>query len=47
MLDLEEKYDLTNGETVSIVGNFLAMRAKYMIRNERHPKHPNKKGDEA
>ena len=47
LLDLEQKHELTYGELFSLLGNAIANLAKYQIRAERHPDHPDKKGDEA
>ncbi len=43
---LTEKYDLTFGETIKILSEYLSTEATYMIREERHPEDPGKKGDE-
>ena len=42
-----KKYDLTYGEGQKIFAELLASDAKYVIREERHPGDPDKKGDEA
>lgn len=44
---LEEKYDLTYGEMFSMLADRMSDLAKYLVRAERHPDDPNKKGDEA
>lgn len=44
---IEEKYELTYGEMFSILGQKVQNIAKYLIRDERHPDDPEKKGDEA
>lgn len=36
LIAVTEKYDLTDGEVISYISGFLANRAKYMIRLERH-----------
>jgi hypothetical protein len=43
---IEEDSGLTFGETMSILGDMIADRAKYAIRIERHG-NDSKKGDEA
>lgn len=35
--EIIDEYELTNGETVSIIAEILSSTAKYMIRDERHP----------
>lgn len=45
--ELESKYKLTYGEIIKILGSAIAREAKYLIRVERHPNDPDKKGDEA
>lgn len=47
LLDLEQKHELTYGETFSLFGNAIANLAKYQIRSERHPDDRDKKGDDA
>lgn len=42
-----EKHDLTLGEMTMALSEELATCAKHIIRHERHPGNPNKKGDEA
>jgi hypothetical protein len=42
-----EKYDLTTAEVTKILANATANMTKYLIRDERHPCDPDKKGDEA
>lgn len=46
MAEIETKHNLTYGEVVKLLGNYLANCAKYMIREERHPNDPGKRGDE-
>jgi antitoxin component of RelBE/YafQ-DinJ toxin-antitoxin module len=43
----EEKYGLTQGESLRILLEATANEVKYLIRHERHPNNPDKKGDEA
>jgi hypothetical protein len=47
--EIDKSYDLTYGEYLRIITNVfsgeLNMIAKYMIREERHPNDPDKKGD--
>lgn len=43
----EEKYQLTQGESLRILLEAAANEVKYLIRLERHPNDPDKKGDEA
>lgn len=43
----EEKYGLTQGESMKILLEHAASMTKYVIRHERHPKNSDKKGDEA
>lgn len=45
-LDWIEKHGLTYGEVVSILSHELCIVAKMMIREERHPGDPDKRGDE-
>jgi hypothetical protein len=47
ILELEHTHELTDAEIIGILGDYLAEKAKYMIRSERHPDDPDKKGDEA
>jgi len=48
MLIIEiQRHGLTDGEVVMMLGDFLQSTAKYMIRAERHPEDPEKRGDEA
>lgn len=42
-----DEFDLTYGETISILAGEVANLAKYMVRHERHGKDSSKKGDEA
>jgi len=44
---LRSKYDLTYGEMFSTLGARVTDLARYLIRTERHPDEPDKKGDEA
>lgn len=44
---VEKQYELTQGETLKILLEAAADQAKYLIRYERHPNDPDKKGDEA
>lgn len=43
----EEEYQLTQGESLRLVLDAAANEVKYLIRYERHPNDPDKKGDEA
>ena len=45
-LDLEKEYDLSFGELFKILSSSMADLSKYLIRGERHPLDPEKKGDE-
>ncbi|MGV8131216.1 MAG: hypothetical protein ACP5N7_03915 [Candidatus Pacearchaeota archaeon] len=45
-LDLEKEYSLTFGELFQILSSSMADLSKYLIRVERHPSDPEKKGDE-
>lgn len=47
VLKAVEDHDLTYGELISILAQETAMAAKYLVRIERHPDDPEKKGDEA
>lgn len=47
MLQLEQEHDLTYGEMLSLLCKQAAEVARYLIRDERHPNNPSKKGDEA
>lgn len=47
VLDISEKYGLTDGEYLKILSENLSNTAKYMIREERHPGDPDAKGGEA
>lgn len=44
---VEKEYELTAGESLRILLDAAAGEVKYMIRHERHPNDPDKKGDEA
>lgn len=44
---IRAKHGLTYGELFSILGAHIALLAKYLIRVERHPDDPTKRGDEA
>lgn len=44
---IEEKYELTQGESLKILLESASDMVKYVIRHERHPNDPDKKGDEA
>lgn len=44
--DVCVRHDLTSGELVSILSGQVRELAKYIIREERHPGQPGKKGDE-
>lgn len=44
---IEEKYELTYGEMFRILGQQVDNIARYLVRSERHPDDPDKKGDEA
>lgn len=48
ILDVQKKYDLTEGEALQAVsltlGGWVSNMAKYLIREERHPGEPNKPG---
>jgi hypothetical protein len=46
-LDWIEKHGLTYGEVASVLGEEICILAKMMIRHERHPDDPDKRGDEA
>lgn len=39
--------ELTDGELILVCSRLLATRARFMIRDERHPGDPDTKGDEA
>lgn len=41
------RHKLTYGEVTRILCGVLQVWAKYQIREERHPKNPDKRGDEA
>lgn len=45
--DLIERHQLTYVETMQALTNFQQRYLKYMLREERHPNDPDKKGDEA
>jgi hypothetical protein len=45
--EIAKKHKLTYGEIFSILSTQIQREAKYMIRAERHPGDPDKKGDEA
>lgn len=45
--EIAKKHNLTYGEMFSILSTQMQREAKYMIRAERHPDDPAKKGDEA
>lgn len=47
MLDLERRHELTIGEIFKILSSRMAEMARSLIREERHPGQPYKKGDEA
>jgi len=47
LMDVFDRYDLTWGEIVGFHAHELSTAAKYMVREERHPDDPDKKGDEA
>jgi len=47
VLDLCKKYQLTSSEWLQIVALNMAIKAKYMIRSERHGPDSDKGGDEA
>lgn len=47
MINLREKYQLTWGEEFKLLSERMGSTAKYLIRSERHPNDPDKKGDEA
>ena len=40
------QHELTYGEIFGILGNLVSEEAKYMVRAERHPSDPEKKGGE-
>lgn len=44
---IQTAHTLTYGEWFSILGGEIANLAKYLIRSERHPEDPDKRGDEA
>jgi hypothetical protein len=46
-LDMIERHNLTYGEVVGILAEELLIVGKMMKREERHPTHPGKRGDEA
>ena len=46
MLEWSMKHDLTYGEIIGIVAEYLTSKAKYLRREERHPDEPGKGGDE-
>ena len=41
------EHDLTYGEILSILSVLLSRYARFLVRTERHPDDPDKKGDEA
>lgn len=45
--ELEQTHSLTYGEMFSMLAERMANLAKYLIREERHPENPDKRGDEA
>lgn len=47
VVDLAAKYDLTDAELVRILAQSLDERGRALVRDERHPDDPDKKGDEA
>ena len=47
LLDVCKEFHLTDGEVVKILASRLLAESKYIIRGERHPGQPDKKGDEA
>ena len=47
LLKLGQKHDLTYGEIFSLLGRAVSENAKWLVRGERHPDDPDKKGDEA
>lgn len=46
LINLQQKHELTYGETFKLLGEIIQREAKYAIREERHPDNPDKKGDE-
>jgi hypothetical protein len=44
--EIIKKYDLTYGELMSCLNQIQASWIKYMIRDERHPDDPEKRGGE-
>lgn len=46
LIKIWTQYDLTWGEIVKFHARELAESAKYIIRDERHPNDPGKRGDE-
>ncbi len=42
-----KNYELTYGELMRILAQELDSWARYLVRDERHPNEPDKKGDEA
>jgi hypothetical protein len=47
LLEIWKKYDLTWGEIVAFHAAEQQSAARYIIRTERHPDDPEKRGDEA
>jgi hypothetical protein len=45
--DLAEEHGLTDVELLQALNAYQQRVLKYMLRSERHPDHPDKKGDEA
>lgn len=46
ILEWQQKHDLTFGETIKVLCTMIERESKYLIRSERHPEDPDKKGDE-
>lgn len=46
LLDIWKKHDLTWGEIVAFHAHEVQSAARYIIRTERHPDDPEKRGDE-
>jgi hypothetical protein len=42
----QRRHDLTHGETIRILAQAIDTEGRYMVRQERHPDDPDKKGDE-
>lgn len=47
LLEWVQRHDLTFGETIKLLSLEIEKHARFLIRSERHPDNPEKKGDEA